>query len=58
MRNAEAVWAGVFWTVTGLTLLCVTVFVPAREGASPGGKYYLAGLALIALGRGVEKFRG
>jgi hypothetical protein len=38
-------------------LLVVIIVVPARKGASPGGKFYLAGLALLGIGWGVRQIQ-
>ncbi len=38
-------------------LLVVLILVPWRKGASPGGKFYLAGLALIGVSWGVRQIR-
>ena len=36
-------------------MLAVVMFVPAREGASPKGKWALAGIALTTLAGGMAK---
>ena len=38
-------------------LLIVVILVPSQKGASPGGKFYLAGMALMGLGWGVRQIR-
>jgi hypothetical protein len=38
-----------------VALLAVVMFVPAREGASPGSKWALAGIALTTLAGGMTK---
>ena len=40
--------------VAGFIAAAVVIMVPAREGASPGGKFVLVGLALSAAGKGLK----
>jgi len=48
-----------FWgramIVAAITLVAVVLLVPARQGASPGSKIALLGLALVILGGGLKK---
>lgn len=43
-----------FWATIFLGLI---IFVPTREGASPRGKFYLAGMALAAIAWGFGQIR-
>ena len=38
-------------------LLVVCVLVPSRKDASPGGTFYLVGIALMCVGWGVRQIR-
>jgi hypothetical protein len=38
-------------------LLIIFILIPSREGASPGGKFYLAGMALLGIGWGVRQIQ-
>lgn len=48
---------GVIAIVASAILLAIVVFVPPRQGAAPGNKYYLMGLALILLGWGIRRIK-
>ena len=37
--------------------LIAIIFIPARQGASPGSKFYLAGLALMGIGWGAAQIQ-
>jgi hypothetical protein len=49
----DALLGGALAVIAGLALLLIAAFVPSREGASPGGKLRLVGLAMIPLAYGV-----
>jgi hypothetical protein len=53
MLAPDATW-GTIVVVLALAGLALIVFVPAREGASPSAKFYLAGFAVLFLAYGVR----
>lgn len=53
----RTIWSGGFAVAAGLGILLVVFLVPSREGASPGGKFYLAGLGAVLLGYGIPRVR-
>ena len=38
-------------------IIALVILVPSRQGGSPGGKFFLLGLAFIAFGAGLERIR-
>lgn len=51
----NTVWGGGLAVAAGLGLLSVALFVPAREGASPGSKVRIVGFALVPLAYGLPR---
>ncbi len=48
---------GIVAVVLCMAFLAFLIIVPAREGASPGGKFVLAGLAVSGIGWGLRQIR-
>ncbi len=46
---------GIVAAILCSVILVVLILVPSRKGASPGGKFYLAALALMGIGWGVRQ---
>jgi hypothetical protein len=40
--------------IGALAAAVAVIVIPAREGASPGGKFFLVGLALAGVGKGMQ----
>lgn len=48
---------GIVVIAMSVIILAIDIFVPAREGASPGGKYAAAGFALLMMGWGIRRIK-
>jgi hypothetical protein len=53
----DALGSGGLWVGLGVAILLLVLFVPAQPGGSPGGKFYLAGTAFVALAYGLPRVR-
>jgi hypothetical protein len=56
MLAPDGTW-GVIVVVLCTAMLAFLFFVPARAGASPSSKFYLAGFALIWMSSGIRQIR-
>jgi hypothetical protein len=56
MTAPDGAWGWIVVVACSLLLLLV-IFVPARQGASGSGKFYLGAIALFWLGWGIQQIR-
>ena len=56
MLAPDGTW-GIIVVVICTAILSFLFFVPARVGASPSSKFYLAGFALIWMSSGIRQIR-
>jgi hypothetical protein len=56
-RRQLNVMEGVAAIVASIVFLVLDILLPAREGASPGGKFLVAGFALVLLSWGVRRVK-
>ena len=56
-ESGNQTFIGTVLIVVAVGITALVLFVPSRQGAPRSGKFYLLGLALIALGKGLERIR-
>jgi hypothetical protein len=54
----DALGSGGLWLGFGVAILLLVLLVPTRKGASPGGKFYLVGIACMVIAYGLPRVHG